>query len=158
MAFLFPDKEPDELSDLEIVEDFLLTQYIIETYLRGLAENKKVTEYSKRCPKLPCKYLFGKELFDVLTETEPILFRISDKNYRCIFSDLSQAWVKFEHLERCYPIEECIQNGKFKDSCLSLHMRDKYVQYNRCVMPYYDFFMKLSGEERLEKLKGNKEQ
>lgn len=156
MAFLFPDKKPEELSDLEIVEDFLLTQFVIETHLRKLAEDVKATDHSKRYPSLPSKLLFGKVLFEVLGETEPILFRIGGKNYRCIFSDLSNAWVKFEHLERCYPIEECIQNGKFKDSCHSLHMRDKYVQYNHCVMPYYDFFMKLSLEEQRDRLKGEK--
>ena len=149
MAFLFPDKKPEELSDLEIVEDFLLTQFVIETHLRKLAEDVKATDHSKRYPSLPSKLLFGKVLFEVLVETEPYLFMNSSERYKCIFLDLSCAWVKYEHLERCFPIEECIREESFKDPHSGFYLRDKYMEYNHLVMPYYDYFMKTSVKEQL---------
>ena len=48
MAFLFPEKKVDELFDIEIVEDVLLTQNMIEASIRDTMALVKEITYGER--------------------------------------------------------------------------------------------------------------
>ena len=151
MAFLFPNKKPDELTDLEIIEDVLLTQNKIEQDLRDALALIKEEKYGKRVMGFYSVALSGQELCAAFTKAYIKYFRNCDKELFNIDSDMSQAWVKFEHFQFS-EIKDCVMGYKLGDGS-SRWMREKYACYNKCVMPYYDFF-KLTPEEKLSKLTG----
>lgn len=154
MAFLYPNKPENEVSDIEIIQDVLLTQNKIEADLRDTMALVRETSYGKRVGHFYRVSLNGSQLTEALIKACMTVFLDRDKELLNLDSDLSLAWVKFEHFQ-FPPISDCIESGKL-DDVSSRWMREKYRDYNKCVMPYYDFFMKLSDEERLEKLLGQK--
>ena len=146
MAFLYPDKKPEELSNAEIVQDILQTQDWITAVIRSMVDIVKATDYSKRY-RAP---LEGRALFEILIDVWPKLFIDCEEKYRDLDLDLAHAWDKYEHFPRYGITDEDLRGNSRR------WLIDKYEQYNRCVMPYYDFFMKMTDEERLTKLRGTK--
>ena len=151
MAFLFPEKEVDELFDIEIVEDVLLTQNMIEASIRDTMALVKEINYGERVMGFYHVSLNGIKLVEAFRKACSSVFINREKGLLHIDDDLSEAWRKFEHFQ-FPPISDCIIEGKLDESC-SRWMREKYYCYNRSVMPYRDFFM-LSDEERLSRLIG----
>lgn len=153
MAYLFPEKSTDSLSDIEIIEDVLLTQNMIEANLRDTMALIKEVNYGERVMGFYRVSLNGIRLIEAFHKACLSIFIDRDDGLLCIDDDLLEAWRKFEHFQ-FPPISDCVVNSKLDESC-SRWMREKYNHYNRCVMPYKDFFM-LSAEERLSKLIGKK--
>lgn len=151
MAFLFPKKSAEELFDIEIIEDVLLTQNMIEANLRDTMALVKEANYGKRVMGFYHVSLNGIKLIEAFSDACLTVFIDREKELLHIDDDLSEAWRKFEHFQ-FPPISDCVIEGKL-DKSSSRWMREKYDCYNRCVMPYRDFFM-LSDKERLAKLIG----
>lgn len=153
MAFLYPDRKPENLNDGEIVQDILQTQAIIEKDVSFIVEKVRAVDRSKRF----ITPFGGRALFNVLIDVWPKLFMNCEENLRCLDLDLAQAWDKYEHIPRLGILNEIVDGRLREDSGINrFWLIDKYKQYNQLVMPYYDFFMRLSNEERLERLAGKK--
>ena len=162
MGYLYPDKKVEELSDIEIMEDYLMTQNKIEADLRAILARLEDEEYGERAKdgEKSLRYYTTKLNRNMLTrafsdaclkyEIHPYL----DESLRNIDSDMMQAWVKYEHF--LYPPYTDLVLGA--EAKLGKHeswrLRDKYTEYNRCVMPYFDFFKK-TNDEKTEILFGN---
>ena len=159
MAFLYPDKNPEVLTDLEIIQDVLLTQNKIESDLRSVLARLDGENYSDKAidgDKVLDYYpvtFNGGRLFDAFGEacTKHAIHQYIPNNIKSIDSDLKFAWTKYEHFQ-FPPLSEIISNDN--SEYVSKRLREKYADYNRYVMPYCDLFQK-PNEEIAKILFGN---
>lgn len=156
MAFLYPDKKTEELFDVEIIEDVLLTQNKIESDLRGILAHIEDEKYGK---KVLDKYYsttlnraeLAKTFFEAC-EKHNIRQRIDDSLIG-FDSDMVQASNLFLHFQ-FPPFTEIVVGDNKLSKKESEWIRKKYEAYNKHVMPYYDFFKK-TNEEKLKLIFGN---
>ena len=156
MAFLYPDKEVEELFDVEIVEDVLLTQNKIESDLRGILAHIEDENYGKKVmDKYYSTSLNRAELAKVFFEAcekHDIRKRLDDSLVG-FDSDMVQAFNLFLHFQ-FPPFSEVVMGDNKLGENDSARLRKKYIAYNKHVMPYYDFFKK-SNKEKLRLIFGN---
>ena len=144
MAYQYPNTPAEKLTDLEIFIDVFVTQMKIETKVREMLPAIKDDKLSEKYGWRYDKSFYGKKLACAFIAACWTVYFNRDRELINIEGDLEQAWIKYEHFERM---------GR-PDATTSRYFREKYREYNKCIMPYYDFF-KLPLEERLAKLVGN---
>ena len=162
MGFLHPDKNTEDLFDIEIMEDFLFTQNKIEADLRSILasiEDKKYGEKAKDDDERQKHHIAGlnRNLVTKAFLEACLNHRIHpnlDKSLVNLDSDMEMAWIKYEHFLHP-PYTDLIMKPDMKLSDNeSRRLREKYNEYNKYVMPYFDFFKK-PNDEKTEILFGN---
>lgn len=162
MGFLYPDKKTEEMFDLEILEDFLFTQNKIEADLRAILARLDDEEYGKKAKdgNKNLKYYTSELRGGLLTEAfakacqKHATACYLSEPFNCIEDDMNEAWIKYEHI--LYPPYSDMATNPNKKLAKnqSLYLREKYDSYNKCVMPYYEFFKK-TNEEKAKFIFGN---
>ena len=162
MGFLYPDKKTEEMFDLEILEDFLFTQNKIEADLRAILAHLDDEEYGKKAKdgNKNLRYYTSELRGGLLTEAftkacqKHATACYLSEPFNCIEDDMNEAWIKYEHI--LYPPYSDMATNPNKKLAKnqSLYLREKYDSYNKCVMPYYEFFKK-TNEEKAKFIFGN---
>ena len=155
MGFLYPDKKTDEMFDFEILEDFLFTQNKIEADLRAILARLEDEKYGDKAKDGNKKldYYTTKLNRNLLTEAftkaclKHTIHPYVDETLKDIDSDMETAWIKYEHILHP-PYSDILTEPDMKLSKgASLRLREKHKDYNKHVMPYYEFFKKPNGEK-----------
>lgn len=163
MAFIYRNKNYEELNDAQMITDVLITHNKITADIRNILWSEGIIGFNGST------YLSSFELSRIFTDACLHNFIDRDKSLIHIDDDYSNACMTYEnfiispisdHLfsddEVHYLMfEDKLINSTEKKESIRSRIQDKYNQYNKSVDKWYDFYM-LQLDEKIKLLNSKK--